>query len=287
MWTTSRLNNVRPTHQEAEGQIVSIDEPFMVGGEFLDYPGDEKGSPEEVINCHCIAVALPPEQTGIGLSLGSQRHTPGGVDHDQDTHGGEGGGAGGGSLGDVGADFNEQFSGLFQNGANEKAVSWKVADGPVMAHGTHNDSADSILANGFQESEAGTAGPGVYLTDKAKDALYDKNPALSDAVASHGGKQADTIITAKVSGKIIDVGTYGSKDGPSPYLPPHHLAALAVSNAAGKQVDISDLHHDAKLAGKILEQNGFSGVAWTFGSGRRASVVFSSGNVKALEKHSK
>jgi hypothetical protein len=63
-----------------------------VGGEYLDYPGDDKGSPEQTINCHCIAVALPPEQTGIGLSLGAQRHTPGGVDHDQDTHGGEGGG---------------------------------------------------------------------------------------------------------------------------------------------------------------------------------------------------
>jgi hypothetical protein len=96
MWTTSRLNNVRPTHQEAEGQIVSIDEPFMVGGEFLDYPGDEKGSPEEVINCHCIAVALPPEQTGIGLSLGAQRFDPDQPRDDSgkwsDTGGGEGGG---------------------------------------------------------------------------------------------------------------------------------------------------------------------------------------------------
>jgi uncharacterized protein with gpF-like domain len=62
-WTTSRLANVRPAHQEAEGQIVSIDDDFYVGGEYLKYPTDELGRPDNTIQCHCISVALPPETT--------------------------------------------------------------------------------------------------------------------------------------------------------------------------------------------------------------------------------
>jgi hypothetical protein len=42
---------VRPDHADAEGQIVGINESFYVGGEYLDYPGDDKGSPEQTINC--------------------------------------------------------------------------------------------------------------------------------------------------------------------------------------------------------------------------------------------
>jgi len=61
-WLTSHLPTVRDTHAEAEeddaNQRVPIDEPFSVGGEDLMYPGDENGSPENVINCHCIALGV-------------------------------------------------------------------------------------------------------------------------------------------------------------------------------------------------------------------------------------
>ena len=56
-WLTSGLGNVRESHAAAEGQVRGIDEPFNVGGAQLMYPGDENGPPEEVINCHCVAVA--------------------------------------------------------------------------------------------------------------------------------------------------------------------------------------------------------------------------------------
>lgn len=56
-WLTSGNANVRPTHQEANHQVVGIDEPFEVGGEKLMFPGDPDGSPENVINCHCIQLA--------------------------------------------------------------------------------------------------------------------------------------------------------------------------------------------------------------------------------------
>lgn len=53
-WIISGLPNVRHAHQIADGQIVPINQPFLVGGENLQYPGDPAGSPENTINCRCI-----------------------------------------------------------------------------------------------------------------------------------------------------------------------------------------------------------------------------------------
>ena len=56
-WLTSGNPNVREAHAEANGQVVAADEAFEVGGEPLRYPGDPDGSPENIINCHCVAIA--------------------------------------------------------------------------------------------------------------------------------------------------------------------------------------------------------------------------------------
>jgi Phage portal protein/Phage Mu protein F like protein len=67
-WLSSHGPTVRPAHAAAEDQYaddpIPLDEPFIVNGEELMYPGDESGSPENVINCHCIqiAVAKPDEE---------------------------------------------------------------------------------------------------------------------------------------------------------------------------------------------------------------------------------
>jgi HK97 family phage portal protein len=63
-WLTSGNENVRESHRAAEGQTVRLDEPFNIGGASLMFPGDPSGPPEEVINCHCvqIAVAAPTEE---------------------------------------------------------------------------------------------------------------------------------------------------------------------------------------------------------------------------------
>lgn len=62
-WLTSGNENVRPSHLGAEKQTVAIDEPFHVGGAELMFPGDPSGPPEEVINCHCVQIAVlePPQ----------------------------------------------------------------------------------------------------------------------------------------------------------------------------------------------------------------------------------
>ena len=44
-------SRTRPEHAEADGQVVGVDEPFIVGGEKLMFPGDRSGSPWNTYNC--------------------------------------------------------------------------------------------------------------------------------------------------------------------------------------------------------------------------------------------
>jgi len=62
-WLTSGNSNVREAHEEANGQIVDADESFEVGGEQLRFPGDPDGSPENIINCHCVAIPVSGESS--------------------------------------------------------------------------------------------------------------------------------------------------------------------------------------------------------------------------------
>lgn len=51
-WLATMDSAVRDTHEEANGQIVGIDEEFEVGDATCQFPGDT-GDPEEDINCRC------------------------------------------------------------------------------------------------------------------------------------------------------------------------------------------------------------------------------------------
>jgi hypothetical protein len=71
-WLTSGNANVRAAHYEAgltysHDTPIPIDQPFIVGGESLMHPGDPSGSPRNVINCHCvqIAVAGPDQEAAV------------------------------------------------------------------------------------------------------------------------------------------------------------------------------------------------------------------------------
>lgn len=56
-WVAIGDNRTRPAHAEADGQTVPLDQPFIVGGEKLMYPGDINGSASNVINCRCTIKA--------------------------------------------------------------------------------------------------------------------------------------------------------------------------------------------------------------------------------------
>lgn len=54
-WMCSMDSDSRKWHKEANGQVVPIDEPFLVGGEKLMHPGDSSlgASAKNVIQCRC------------------------------------------------------------------------------------------------------------------------------------------------------------------------------------------------------------------------------------------
>lgn len=53
-WVTMHDNAVRETHVVADGQMVRISAPFVVGGYNLRFPGDPVGPAENWINCRCV-----------------------------------------------------------------------------------------------------------------------------------------------------------------------------------------------------------------------------------------
>lgn len=55
-WLSAEDDRVRPTHEEADGQVVPLNAPFDVGGVALDYPGDPAGPDDEVCNCRCTVI---------------------------------------------------------------------------------------------------------------------------------------------------------------------------------------------------------------------------------------
>jgi uncharacterized protein with gpF-like domain len=63
-WVAVHDDRTREAHANADGQEVGIDEPFEVDGEELDRPGDENGSPENVINCRCTIIYHTTDHSG-------------------------------------------------------------------------------------------------------------------------------------------------------------------------------------------------------------------------------
>jgi len=55
-WASAHDSRVRSTHLAADGQVVGIDEPFLVGSSELMYPGDPNGPIGEIANCRCTVL---------------------------------------------------------------------------------------------------------------------------------------------------------------------------------------------------------------------------------------
>jgi uncharacterized protein with gpF-like domain len=62
-WLSRRDGKVREgtfDHVEPDGQVVKLDEAFLVSGESLDFPGDPTGSAGNIINCRCTQQPIFP-----------------------------------------------------------------------------------------------------------------------------------------------------------------------------------------------------------------------------------
>ena len=74
-WLATMDSRVRPSHGDtfpagANRQVVSIDEPFIVGGAEMAYPGDPAGPAKEVCDCRCaqLPVLVPVEEGEAGFT---------------------------------------------------------------------------------------------------------------------------------------------------------------------------------------------------------------------------
>ena len=59
-WKTFGDEKVRKTHNEVNGETIPIQQPFIVGGYRMMFPGDTSfGAPaQEVVNCRCVVQYL-------------------------------------------------------------------------------------------------------------------------------------------------------------------------------------------------------------------------------------
>lgn len=53
-WRRSGKIHSRISHDAADGQVVDVDKPFVVGGVDLMYPRDPKAPAKETVNCGCV-----------------------------------------------------------------------------------------------------------------------------------------------------------------------------------------------------------------------------------------
>ena len=76
-WIASFDDRTRSSHSEAgASDPVDYNQPFMVGGSFMMYPGDPAGPAAEVVNCRCSVAPFPKQNaqsvgeiSNIGLGL--------------------------------------------------------------------------------------------------------------------------------------------------------------------------------------------------------------------------
>ena len=52
-WLAVEDGRTRPAHHAADNQVQDIDDPFMVGGEAMQRPGDPRASPRNTVRCRC------------------------------------------------------------------------------------------------------------------------------------------------------------------------------------------------------------------------------------------
>lgn len=58
-WLSSRDDRVRPTHTRlggGDGQTKKLDEPYIIGGFPMRYPGDPYAPPQERFGCRCVSI---------------------------------------------------------------------------------------------------------------------------------------------------------------------------------------------------------------------------------------
>lgn len=68
MWIATLDHRTRDAHRELDGQIAELDQPFVVYGDTIRFPGDPLAKPELIYNCRCtLGFIYPDHDTGPGV----------------------------------------------------------------------------------------------------------------------------------------------------------------------------------------------------------------------------
>ena len=75
-WVATLDGRTRHAHRLLDGQTVDIDQPFVVDGEEIMFPGDPKAKPYLVYNCRCTTISQIEgfERDVTDLSLRHTKH---------------------------------------------------------------------------------------------------------------------------------------------------------------------------------------------------------------------
>ena len=63
-WLATLDSRTRDAHQELDGQVVDVDQPFHSSLGPIMYPGDPSADPANVYNCRCTLIYVYPEYNG-------------------------------------------------------------------------------------------------------------------------------------------------------------------------------------------------------------------------------
>ena len=64
-WAATSDHRTRSAHNEANGQIVDMDEKFIVGGMEMEHAGDPAGGAKNNVNCRCVIIYADAEDIVI------------------------------------------------------------------------------------------------------------------------------------------------------------------------------------------------------------------------------
>lgn len=84
-WLATEDERTREAHVKADGQRVGLREPFAVGGNYLQVPGDPIGFPENIINCRCSVAFVFADDEEVEETDGDDVLTSSWEDTDNDT----------------------------------------------------------------------------------------------------------------------------------------------------------------------------------------------------------
>ena len=74
-WRATFDKRTRPSHRHADGQRVGVNEPFIVEGYEMMYPGDMSAPAHLVYGCRCTVVSRLAGYTGASQRMAEERQT--------------------------------------------------------------------------------------------------------------------------------------------------------------------------------------------------------------------